>query len=453
MSHFVSITPDRRVKKFKVGYDGARMERALVRELKNMKNGTQVNLYGWVQDVRKLKRISFLILRDHTGTVQVTIKPDLVENADEVISLNRESVVSVNGTVQLEGGAKAGLEVLAREMKILNKAETPLPLGITDPVEADFETRLNNRFVDIRKPEKNLIFRVESSLLWGIRKFIMENDFVEVHTPKIVAAATEGGADLFRVQYFEKNAFLNQSPQLYKEMLMSGGMNRVFEVGPAFRAEEHNTVRHLNEFTSVDIEMSFADHNDAMHMLENAVRSGIEEVVRRNGEELKALGKVLKIPEVPFPRISYRECIELLKKEGIEAKFGEDFSPDQLRVIGKHFPDFYFITEWPSSVRAFYTMPKPGDDEVTNSYDLQYGEKEITSGAQRVHDPEMLENRFRQKGLDPAAFEFYIKAFRYGMPPHAGWGLGLERLTMILLGLPNIREASLFPRDRTRIVP
>ncbi len=429
------------------------MERTLIRDLKGRKDGEEVTAYGWLQESRKLKSVSFLILRDHTGILQVTLKPENIGNMDELATLNRESVLAVRGQLKLNAGARSGVEILATEVKILNRAESPLPLGVIDPVEADFDTRLNNRFIDTRKPDKNLIFRVESSLLWGIRKYIMSQGFVEVHTPKIVAAATEGGADLFRVQYFEKNAFLNQSPQLYKEMLMSGGLNRVFEVGPAFRAEEHNTVRHLNEFTSIDIEMSFADHNDAMSMLENAVRSGIREVIEVNGAELREKGKELQLPEVPFPRITYRECITYLASKGIEAKFGEDFSPDHLREIGKMFKDFYFITEWPSSVRAFYTMPKPGDEEVTNSYDLQYGEKEITSGAQRVHDPEMLEKRFRQKGLDPSAFEFYIRAFRYGMPPHAGWGLGLERLLMILLDLPNIREATLFPRDRTRIVP
>ena len=429
------------------------MERTLVRDLKGKKDGEVVVVQGWLQEVRKLKNISFAVLRDHTGSLQITLKPENLGNIEEITSLNRESVISVKGKLKLQAGARSGIELLATDIIVLNRAETPLPLGVIDPVEADFDTRLNNRFIDTRKPEKNIIFRVGSSLLWGMRKFIMSQGFVEVHTPKIVAAATEGGADLFRVQYFEKNAFLNQSPQLYKEMLMSGGLNRVFEVGPAFRAEEHNTVRHLNEFTSIDIEMSFADHNDAMHILENAVHSGIKEVIEVNGEELKAIGKNLKLPQLPFPRITYRDCINLLANKGIEAKFGEDFSPEQLREIGKNFSDFYFITEWPSSVRAFYTMPKPGDEEVTNSYDLQYGEKEITSGAQRVHDTAMLEKRLRQKGLDPAAFEFYIRAFRYGMPPHAGWGLGLERLLMILLDLPNIREATLFPRDRTRIVP
>lgn len=429
------------------------MQRTPIKDLSGLQQGETVRLNGWVQDLRKLKSISFIILRDHTGKVQVTLKPDSLPNYDDIVQLNREAVLQVEGIVDKKSGAKSGLEIQATSVSVLNNSDTPLPLGIDDPVEADFDTRLNNRFLDLRKPENNTIFRVESSLLWGMRKYLMGQGFVEVHTPKIVAAATEGGADLFRVKYFEKQTFLNQSPQLYKEILMASGMDRVFEVGPAFRAEEHNTPRHLNEFTSVDIEMSFADHNDAMTMLENAVRSGIEEVVENNGDALKMLGRDLQVPEVPFPRITYASCVEIIEKKGYKFNFGDDLNTEQLREIGKEFKDFYFITDWPASVRPFYTMPSPDNPELTNSYDLQYGEKEITSGAQRVHDPAMLEKRFLEKGLSPSDFEFYIKAFKFGMPPHAGWGLGLERLTMILLDASNIRSVTLFPRDRTRVVP
>ncbi len=429
------------------------MIRTAIGDLNSVGQGEKVRLNGWVQDLRRLKSIAFVVLRDHTGTVQVTLKPDALSNYNEVSELSRESVLEIEGKVDRKSGAKAGMEIQALSVNILNISRSPLPLGIDDPVEADFDTRLNNRFLDLRKKENNIIFRVESSLLWGMRKYLMSQNFVEVHTPKIVAAATEGGADLFKVKYFEKDTYLNQSPQLYKEILMSSGMDRVFEVGPAFRAEEHNTPRHLNEFTSVDIEMSFADHNDAMAMLENAVKSGIEEVLKNNADALKLLGKELKVPEVPFPRITYKECVKILEKKGSTFNYGEDFNTEHLKEIGGKFPGFYFITEWPATVRPFYTMPKQDDPSLTNSYDLQFGEKEITSGAQRVHDPDMLEKRFMEKGLNPSDFEFYIKAFRYGMPPHAGWGLGLERLTMIILDIPNIRSVTLFPRDRTRVVP
>lgn len=427
------------------------MSRIYVGELKNAVDGEQVEVAGWVHDIRKLKNVAFVLVRDKTGIVQATLKLEDESMRDMANALTRESVIKLTGVLNKHSQAKSGIEIQTADLVLLNHAITPLPLGIADPVEADFDTRFNNRFIDLRKPEKLKIFRVESSLLWGIRRFLNAEGFIEVHTPKIVASATEGGADLFSMQYFEKKAYLNQSPQLYKEMLMSAGFERVFEVGPAFRAEEHNTPRHLNEFTSIDIEMSFADHNDAMKMLERSVKAGIESVV--SSGILNGNGTVIDIPEIPFPRISYTQCIDYLKSMGEEMIFGADFNPEQLKIIGDQFNSFYFITDWPAEVRAFYTMPKSEDPLLTNSFDLQYKDKEITSGAQRIHESEMLEKRLIEKGLNPSDFEFHLKTFRYGMPPHAGWGLGLERLTMILLNLQNIREASLFPRDRTRIVP
>lgn len=416
-------------------------------------NGTEVTLNGWVQDFRVLKTVSFIVLRDHTGVLQVTVKKDREVLQNAISSLQRETVVLVKGKLNKEALTKNGIEVVADSLTVLNISATPLPLGVIDKVNADIETRLNNRFIDLRKEENNLIFRSESELLWGIRKYLHEQKFVEVHTPKIVAAATEGGADLFPVQYFEKNAYLNQSPQLYKEILISAGFNRVFEVGPAFRAEKHNTPRHLNEFTSIDIEMGFSDHTDAMQMLQESIKSGVKQLRSTLGEYLNSHGINLPEPPDKFPKITYNECIEFLSNKNEVVNFGSDFTPENLKIIGSEFPSFYFITEWPSDLRAFYTMPKPGHEELSNSFDLQFKEFEITSGAQRVHDPDMLEMRLRKKGLNPDEFSFYTNAFRYGMPPHAGWGLGLERLTMIMLNLHNIREVTLFPRDRTRISP
>ena len=416
-------------------------------------NDTEVTLNGWVQDFRVLKTVSFIVLRDHTGVLQVTVKKDKEVLQKAISSLQRETVVSVRGKLNKEALTKNGIEVIADSLTVLNTSATPLPLGVIDKVNADIETRLNNRFIDLRKEENNLIFRSESEVLWGIRKYLHEQKFIEVHTPKIVAAATEGGADLFPVQYFEKNAYLNQSPQLYKEILISAGFNRVFEVGPAFRAEKHNTPRHLNEFTSIDIEMGFSDHTDAMRMLQESIKSGIRQLKSTLGDSLSSHGINLPEPPDEFPKITYNECIELLSNRNEVVNFGSDFTPENLKIIGSEFPSFYFITEWPSELRAFYTMPKPGQESLSNSFDLQFKEFEITSGAQRVHDPDMLELRFRKKGLNPEDFSFYSNAFRYGMPPHAGWGLGLERLTMIMLNMHNIREVTLFPRDRTRISP
>lgn len=429
------------------------MQRLLISDIAAKATEDEVTLSVWVQDIRALKNIIFLTVRDKSGLAQVTIKRGTLGNEDQIANLNRESVIRVRGKRDLKSGSKLGIDIVPGSIEVLNEALAPLPLGVDDPVEADFETRLNNRFIDVRKPGKSLIFEIESTMLWGIRKYFNDLNFVEVHTPKIVAAATEGGADLFSVKYFEKDAYLNQSPQLYKEILMSCGLDRVFEVGPAFRAEQHNTVRHLNEFTSIDIEVSFADHNDAMSFLENAIKLGVEELKSRLGTLMEKHGIQIDDVRTPFPRVTYEECIRIVNEGGVKMEFGDDFSPDELRILGKKYKGFYFITEWPSTMRPFYTMPKPENPDVTNSFDLQFNELEITSGAQRVHDPKLLEKRFLDKGLDPNQFDFYIKAFKYGMPPHAGWAIGLERLIMILCNLPNVREATLFPRDRTRITP
>lgn len=427
------------------------MKTTFISYLNTAKSGETLTLKGWAQETRLLKNIGFIILRDSTGIVQVTIKKD-TEAFEKLNEITRETVVEVTGTVPEKVMSKIGKEIIASDVKVLNLAETPLPLGIVDEVDIDFDTRYNNRFLDLRKDEHGRIFKIKSALLWGIRSYLNQNGFMEVQTPKTVSAATEGGAELFRVKYFEKDIFLNQSPQLYKEMLIASGVERVFEVGPAFRAEESNTPRHLNEFTSIDIEMAFADHEDAMKMLENAISSGVDNFLK-TVPEAASVSLVKEKPKTPFPRITYKECVEKIKKAGGKQEFGEDINNENLKIIGKEFDNFYFITNWPTSVRPFYTAVLENERDFTKSFDLQFKEIELTSGAQRVHNPSELKKKIEEKGLNSENFEFYLKTFRYGMPPHAGWGLGLERLTQVVLGLPNIREASLFPRDRNRVFP
>ena len=427
------------------------MKNFFISDIDNITPGKEVHVKGWAQDIRLMKNIAFIIVRDSTGLVQATVKRDCPD-FHKLETLSRESVVEITGTVPEKVQSNIGREILVTSVELINMAEVPLPIGITDNVETDMDTRFNSRFLDLRKPEIGRIFQAKPAILWGIRNFLMSQGFTEVQTPKTVSAATEGGAELFHVKYFEKNIFLNQSPQLYKEMLVASGVERVFEVGPAFRAEEHNTPRHLNEFTSIDIEMGFADHHDAMHMLENAIAKGISNFLE-NVRDASSFSVVKEKPVTPFPRVSYLECIKILKGEGYPAVHGEDLNNEALKIIGKKFDGFYFITDWPTSVRPFYTALLDNNPEYTKSYDLQFREIEITSGAQRVHNPAELKRRIEDKGLDSDDFEFYLRTFKYGMPPHAGWGLGLERLVQVILGLPNIREASLFPRDRNRVFP
>jgi aspartyl-tRNA synthetase len=420
---------------------------------------SELTVAGWLHEVRNLGGIAFVLLRDRTGILQVTaIKKELGnELFKEFTDLPKESVVAVRGTVQPNEKVSNGFEVLAKEINVLGKAKSPLPLGVSDEDKAELdtklETRLDSRFLDLRKPNVAAVFKIRSTLMSAVREHFVSEGFIEIQTPKIVATATEGGTELFGVQYFEQKAFLNQSPQLYKQIMMASGLDRVFEIGPAFRAEEHDTVRHLNEFTSIDMEMAFSDEEDAMGVLERLIQRCIKAVLENNADELELLGITLTAPELPLNRVKYDTAIELVNKKGVEVPWGEDIPMEGMHVLAEAYPKYHFITHWPTESKPFYAQPFHDNPKVCRAFDLNYGAKEITSGAQRVHDPELLKTRLRDQGLNPDSFEFYIKAFEYGMPPHSGWGLGLERLVMIMAELPNIREGVLFPRDRKRLVP
>ncbi len=418
----------------------------------SMLDGESVRVCGWVHDIRVLGRIAFLVLRDRYGFAQLTLIRSLLgkDKFKEYTKITRESVICATGKVQKTEQAKLGFEILPEIIEVLNPADAPLPLGVSDMVTADMETRIENRFLDLRKPEVMAVFKVRSALLQGIREVLVANGFLEVHTPKIVATATEGGTELFPLKYFEKDAYLNQSPQLYKQILMAAGFDRVFEIAPAFRAEEHNTTRHLNEFISIDAELSFANDEDAMSILEKSIVGGIKRVIDKESEALEQLNVKLSIPELPFRRVTYDEALNLVNKH-ISMEWGEDFSTEALKVLGEEIGGFYFITRWPLDIKPFYVLPD--EDGYSFAFDLMYRDKELSSGAQRNHRYESLVEIMRSKGLNPENFNFYLRAFKYGMPPHAGWGLGLERLVMIVTGVKNIRECVIFPRDRTRLVP
>ena len=424
--------------------------RILIGEVKNHID-TEVEISGWTQNIRIMSTVLFIELRDVSGTVQgVLLKKGNEELFETLKALPRESVLSMTGQA-VKSQAKIGYEVQIKHLDILNRAETPLPLGVVDKIESDIETRLENRFLDLRRPEKLSIFKIQSTISNSIRNFFVNSGFIEIHSPKIVAAATEGGTELFPVKYFEKNAYLSQSPQLYKEMMMSAGFDKVFEVAPAFRAEEHNTPRHINEFTSIDMEMSFVSDEGVMDVLENVVKTAYKAVSDTNERELEILGVPKPNLDYRFRRITYSEYVQMANQKGIALNDGEDLSTQVLKTVGGGIKEFYFITRWPRELKPFYVQPY--DEKYSRGFDLQFGELEITSGAQRVHSPEVLINNLKSKGLNPDSFSFYVNTFKYGMPPHAGWAIGLERLTMVLLDIANIRETTLFPRDRTRVTP
>ncbi|HEY9247375.1 MAG TPA: aspartate--tRNA(Asn) ligase [Candidatus Methanoperedens sp.] len=418
-------------------------------------NSQSVTICGWAHEIRDLGGITFLVVRDREGFVQVTLfKKTIDKNVLETVrTLSRESVVAVTGDVKKEAKAPGGYELVPTSVTLLGKADSPLPMDTTGKVEADLDTRLDSRFMDTRRPNTQSIFRIRHLILKSIRDFLDSEGFVEITTPKVVATATEGGTALFPITYFEREAFLNQSPQLFKQLMMSGGLDRVFEIGPIFRAEEHDTRKHLNEATSIDIEASFLDNEDVMVILENLVNRVYKKVADDGAKYLKSLGVELSIPKTPFRRITYDEAIGIAQDNGEKIEWGDDLSTESEHSIGKTIGEHYFITDWPTKIKPFYAMPYENKPDICRAFDMMHPRMELSSGAQRVHSYEMLRNRIIEQGLNADGFEFYLKAFRYGMPPHAGWGLGAERLLMTMLGIENIREVVLFPRDRKRLSP
>jgi aspartyl-tRNA synthetase len=412
---------------------------------------------GWVHEVRDLGGLAFMLIRDRTGIIQVTIPKKKVSEQvlAAVKAVSRESVVRVSGPVKAIDKAPGGRELVPESIEIISLAETPLPLDVSEKVPAELDTRLDARFLDVRRPRVAAVFEIRSAACYAINQFLHDAGFTAITTPKIVAAATEGGTELFPIAYFDKEAFLNQSPQLYKQMMMSAGCEKVYEIGPIFRAEEHSTTKHLNEATSIDIEVSFADHNEVMRILEDLIIHTYGYVDKTCSTQIANAGvEDFAVPKGPFPRLPYAEAIEIAKKK-IEdpIKYGDDISPAAERAIGAEMGGHYFIVDWPSEIRPYYAMQYENDPSICKAFDMMHPRMELSSGAQREHRYDRLVQQIKQKGLNPESFEFYLKPFRYGMPPHAGWGLGADRLVMTMLGLSNVREAVLFPRDMHRLVP
>ncbi|KAF5036244.1 Aspartate--tRNA(Asp/Asn) ligase [anaerobic digester metagenome] len=365
----------------------------------------------------------------------------------------------MTGSVKFEEKAPNGYELLPDEINVLNVSGSPLPMDTTGKVEAELDTRLDSRFIDLRRAETTAVFKIRHESLRAIREYFVKYNFIETATPKVVATATEGGTALFPITYFDREAFLNQSPQLFKQILMSGGFDRVFEIGPIFRAEEHDTRRHLNEATSIDVEVSFADHFDVMELLENLVAYVYTRVIENCKSSLEVLGVDLKVPKTPFLKLTYDEVIEIINSRCEEKMhWGDDLGTLGEHTVGDHVYEttgesHYFIIDWPTEIKPFYAMPYEDRPEFSKSFDMMHRTMELSSGAQRIHIPSLLKNRIESQGLNPDGFEFYLKAFEFGMPPHAGWGMGCERFVMTMLGTENIRDTVLFPRDRRRLSP
>ena len=418
-----------------------------------------VTVKGWVQDIRNLGGISFIALRDRYGVIQLTLPKKKIdpELFGSITKLSRESVISVVREVKESNQTELGVEVIPQSFVLESEAAVPLPLGVIDKVSAELDTRLNNRFMDVRKPEVKAIFELKSMMVELIEEAVRKNGFTQVYTPKIGAAGAEGGAELFKVKYFEKDAYLAQSPQLYKQILMSTGLDRVFEIGPAFRAENSNTNRHVTEFISFDGEMSWIENEEqVMAMIEEIIDHVLTGLKERGAKQLALLGKEINVPARPYPILTYSECLRIVNDGGLDLKDGDDLGTDGEKIVGDHMAakgcDLYFIAEYPEEAKPFYIMEKDGTS-YSYSFDLDYRGQEISSGGQREHRYDKLVARMEKKGLNPEDFGFYLDAFKYGMPPHGGWGIGIERLLVKMLDLSNIREAILFPRDPARLAP
>ncbi|MGC8569474.1 MAG: aspartate--tRNA(Asn) ligase [Nitrososphaeria archaeon] len=406
--------------------------RAQSRELAEHE-GETIELHGWVHDVRVLGKLTFIVMGDPYGYYQAVVKGDLARRASEI---PRQSYVLIRGKVTRSVSRINPYEVQVESIEVLNEADQILPLDPASKVESELMTRINNRPLDLRNAEERRIFQIRARVLRAIRDFLYQEGFMEVDTPKIIATASEGGAELFRVDYFGRVAYLAQSPQLYKEELTLA-LGRVFEIAHYFRAEKSNTVKHLNEFTSVDVEAAMLSKEEVMDVLER--------LIKHIYSELRKDGVNVNVPDYRFPVYTYEE---VCRETG--TKLGEDLSTEALNRFGEK-REFYFIVDWPLSLKPFYTMPK--GDIYSESFDLMHRGLELASGGQRIHRYELLVERLKANGLDPESFSEHLKVYRWGMPPHSGWGLGLDRLMMVITNRSNIREVVLYPRDSKHLAP
>ncbi len=412
--------------------------------------GSVVSISGWVEDVRAMGSLLFTVLRDVDSSIQLVFDKNAKDAFETAANTPRQSYVFAEGILQESKSKNYTKEVKVKKFFVLNEAKHPLPLDPTGRVDANLDVRLDARALDLRNPKVSAVFKIKSAFLSAAREYLLKNKFIEVNTPKIIGAAAEGGAELFKVKYFDKEAYLAQSPQLYKEELTLS-LQRVFEIASYFRAEKSHTTRHLNEFISLDAEAALFGKDDAMKLLEELVAASLKKLKEEMKEEFRLLGVELSIPSTPFERITYSDALEYISNNGREIKFGDDLDSDSLKILSSRFNHYYFITDWPADTKPFYI--KPSANGLTESFDLMAGALELASGGERVSSRKLLEERLIAKGLNPRDFESHLKAYDWGMPPHAGWGFGVDRFIASICNLSNIREAVLYPRDENRLTP
>jgi len=432
------------------------MERTKINNLKE-KVGKKVLIKGFIHEIRDQSKVKFLLIRDNSGIIQTVITPEKKEIFESITKIPKESVVSVEGIVKSKEQAPSGIEIHVEKYEILSQADNDLPITVVEKGEPPaLPIRLDYRWIDLRKPKNILIFKIWTDMEAAMREYWLSNGFIQIHTPKFVAGATESGAELFSLDYFGKTASLAQSPQFYKQMAMVAGFERVFEIGPVFRANKSHTVCHDTEFTSVDIEVSYIEsHEDIMKIEEEWMKHILKRIKEKYGKRIKEIfGEEIIIPKLPFPRVTMAEAMALLKKEYNHTCVG-DLDPEGERLLCEHFKkthksEFVFVKDWPIEVRPFYHMRENG---LSKSYDLLWKGMEITTGAQREHRYEILKKQAKEKKVPLEGIKEYLEFFKYGCPPHSGYGLSPTRVLMLMLGIKNVREVTFLPRDTERLNP
>ncbi len=417
-------------------------------------DGIEVKLAGFVEHIRDLGKIKFLVLRDRKGRIQVTTKDEKI--GELIVSIPRESFVVVEGKTKLSNEAPGGVEIIPRKVEVLGPAEKPFPIDISGRIKTSLDKRIDWRFLDMRRPEIMSIFVLESKLVHYMEEFCEQKGLVRIFTSRLTSAATEGGADYFAVLYFDREAFLAQSPQLYKESIMASGIDGVYDVGFVYRAEPHHTPRHLCEYVSFDVELVCEDLEELLTFEEEMLRFCFKKLAEDEEAQktFKYYNTSLEFPR-KIPRLKLSEANEILSSMGEE--IGEDLSPSGERklceyVKEKYGSDFAFVTHFPFAAKPFYLMRDPKDPSLTLSFDLLYRGLEVTSGGIREHRYDQRVANIKEKGLMPEQYD-HLRFFKYGMPPHGGFAIGIERLIMQILGLKNVREATLLPRDPSRLTP
>lgn len=432
------------------------------REISADLDGKIVITMGWARAIRGSGSLKFIQLADREGSIQIIAKKGVVSDKilNEISELNREDVIAVKGTVKASKEAPNGFEIVPIEIRVLNKAQTPLPLEVvTKKTPAEFSTRLDVRFLDLRKPEIMAIFNVKDAVTTAVRNYLEGDGFIEIHTPKIIAEASEGGADVFKIKYFNREAYLAQSPQFYKQAMMAAGFDKVYEIAPAFRSEKSHTTRHVSEIIMLDMEMSFINSlEDVMNVVEKMMKSVCQFVAINEKRQLEIINKKIDVPKLPFPRITMNEAKKILAKKGLKYKPEEELDSAGEKAIGEYIKekfnhDFVFLTEFPWAGAKFYHKKSETNPTATERCDLLYKGVEIATIPLREHRYDILMKQVKDQKVTPEKIKFYLDAFRYGMPPHGGCGVGIDRIVQLMLDLSNVQEAVLFPRTPERLTP